>query len=195
MPRWIHKLLHRYRSLVRRNQVEAELQEELQIHLEQLTKQLRERGFDESDARRRANLQLGGLDQQKEACREARGLAWLDHVVGDTVYACRMLRTNPGFAAVAILSLALGIGANTAIFHLIEAVRLRPLPVSRPEELAQIRIDRGNGGFGITENSNSQLTFPLWDEIRQHQRAFSRVFAWGTTPIPIGAGAEGRIVR
>jgi len=118
----------------------------------------------------------------------------LDHLRRDVGYALRMLRTNPGFAVVAILSLALGIGANTAIFHLIEAVRLRPLPVSRPDELVQIQIERGNGGFGVTQNSNSQLTFPLWEEIRRHQGAFSQVFAWGTTGFVIGAGADARPV-
>src|SRR5947208_16864967 len=115
------------------------------------------------------------MSTQREARGDSRGdvpgIAWLDHLVRDVGYAARMLRTNPAFAIVAILSLALGIGANTAIFQLIDVVRLRPLPVSRPGELAQVRIDRGNGGFGVTDDSNSQLTFPMWDAIRQQQRA------------------------
>src|SRR5207248_2487351 len=82
----------------------------------------------------------------------------------------------------------------TAIFQLIDVVRLRPLPVSRPGELAQVRIDRGNGGFGVTEDANSQLTFPMWDAIRQQQRAFSRMFDWGTTGFLIGSGADARTV-
>src|SRR5262249_19592898 len=91
-------------------------------------------------------------------------------------------------------SLALGIGANTAVFQLIDAIRLRPLPVSRPGELAQIQIERGNGGFGLSDNLNSHLTFPLWTEINRQQRAFSRSFAWGTRGFLIDSGAEARPV-
>jgi putative ABC transport system permease protein len=194
MPRWMYQLAMRCRSLFWRSRVESELDEELRLHFEQLVQEHRERGLSFEDARRQATLVLGGVEQQKDACRDTRGVAWVDHLLRDTGYALRLLRRSPGFASVALVSLALGIGANTAIFQLIDAVRLRPLPVSRPEELAQIRIDRGNGGFGLTENSNSQLTFPLWEQIAQHQRAFSRVFAWGTTPILVGAGADARIV-
>jgi len=105
-----------------------------------------------------------------------------------------MLRANPGFTLVAILSLALGIGANTAVFQLIEAVRLRSLPVHRAEELTEVRIAGGNGGWGISENENSQLTLPIWEQIRDQQRAFSGIFAWGTTPLPIGSGPDARRV-
>jgi predicted permease len=195
MPRWMYKLALRCRSLFLRSRVESELDEELRLHFEQLVQEHRERGLSLEDGRRQAILALGGVEQQKDACRDTRGVAWVDHLLRDTGYALRLLRRSPGFALVAILSLALGIGANTAIFQLIDAVRLRPLPVSRPEELAQIRIDRGNGGFGVTDNSNSQLTFPLWEQIRQQQRAFSRVFAWGTTQFLIGKGGDARTVR
>jgi hypothetical protein len=98
-------------------------------------------------------------------------MSWIDHVARDLRHAAHVLRQNPGFAAAAILSLALGIGANTAIFQLIEAVRLRPLPVHRPESLAEIRIAGGNRGWGISEDANSQITFPLWEQIRDQQRA------------------------
>jgi predicted permease len=195
MPRWIYKLALRVRSIVQRRRVEAELEEELQIHLEQLTAQHRDRGLGVDDARRQARLELGGLEQQKDACRDTRGTAWLDHLVRDVGYAVRILRTNPGFAAVAILSLALGIGANTAIFQLIDAVRSRSLPVTQPEQLAQIRVDRGNSGFGVTENANSPLTFPLWEEIHRQQRAFSRIFAWGTAQFLVGGGSDARTVN
>ena len=194
MPRWMYKLALRCRSLFLQRRVESELDEELRLHFEQLVQEYGERGSGLEEARRQATLALGGFEQQKEACRDTHGIAWLDHLSRDIAYAVRMLRTNPGFASVALVSLALGIGANTAVFQLIDAVRLRPLPVSRPEELAQIRIDRGNGGFGVTDNANSQLTFPLWEQIRQQQRAFSRVFAWGTTQFLVGSGADARAV-
>src|SRR4029453_3109070 len=153
MPRWMYKLALRCRSLFLRHRVESDLHEELRLHFDQLVQEYRERGLGLEQARRQAALALGGFEQQKEACRDTRGVAWLDHLARDTAYALRMLRTNPGFASVGLVSLGLGIGANTAIFQLIDAVRLRPLPVSRPEELAQIRIDRGNGGFRLPQNS------------------------------------------
>jgi hypothetical protein len=188
----MYKLALRCRSLVLRRRVESELDEELRLHFEQLVQEYRERGSGLEDARRQATLALGGFEQQKEACRDTRGIAWLDHFARDVAYAVRMLRTNPGFASVALVSLALGIGANTAIFQLIDAVRPRPLPVSGRERADS--IDRGNGGFGVTDNANSQLTFPMWEEIRQQQRAFSRVFAWGTTQFLVGSGADARVV-
>jgi len=124
MPRWMYQLALRFRSLFLRRRVESELDEELRLHFEQLVRLSRERGVPLEDARRQASLELGGFEQQKEKCRDTRGLAWLDHFARDLAHAVRMLRTNPGFASVAIVSLALGIGANTAIFQLIDAVRL-----------------------------------------------------------------------
>jgi predicted permease len=121
-------------------------------------------------------------------------MIWIDHVARDLRHAAHMLRRNPGFAAAAILSLALGIGANTAIFQLIEAVRLRPLPVHRPEALVEIRIAGGNRGWGFSEDANSQITFPLWEQIRDQQRAFSGVFAWGSTQFLVGTGPDAHVV-
>src|SRR5204863_9624532 len=126
---------------------------------------------------------------------DARHTEWIDHTRRDVRYAMRVLRASPGFTIVAILSLALGIGANTAIFQLIDAIRLRHLPVPRAEELADVRIAGGNGGLGVSENANSQLTYPLWEEICLHQQAFSEIFAWGTTPFLVCTGPEARVVR
>jgi predicted permease len=120
---------------------------------------------------------------------------WIDHALRDIRYAARVLRTSPGFTLVAVLSLAVGIGANTAIFELIDAIRLRPLPVSRAEELADVRIAGGNRGWGLVDNENSQLTYPLWKQIQQEQRAFSGIFAWGTTPFLVGIGPDARLIR
>jgi predicted permease len=194
MGRWITKLVLRYRSLVASRRVDAELDDELHFHLERHIEAQVSRGVTPEEARRRAVIAIGGLDQQKDACRDARGVTWIDHFVRDIRYAARMLRGNPGFTLVAIFSLAIGIGANTAIFQLIEAVRLRSLPVPRAEELTEVRIASGNGGFGVSENENSQLTFPIWEQIRDQQRAFSGVFAWGTTGFLVGSGPDARPV-
>ena len=113
----------------------------------------------------------------------------------DLRYAIRQLRMAPGFALVAIASLALGIGANAAIFQLLDAVRLRSLPIPNPKELAEVRIVGGNHGFGINDGFYSQLTRPIWREIREHHDAFSGVFAWSAYEERVGQGSESRSVR
>lgn len=113
----------------------------------------------------------------------------------DVRYAVRQLRNNPGFTVVVVLTLALGIGANTAIFQLLNAVRLKWLPVSRPQELIEIRITGGNPGLGISDGSNAQLTYPLWEQLRKRPEVCSGMFAWGTSELPVGDEAETRMVN
>jgi predicted permease len=113
----------------------------------------------------------------------------------DLGYALRQLRKSPAFAAVAILSLALGTGANTAIFQLLDAVRLRSLPIPHAKELAEVRIAGGNHGFGINDGPYAQLTRPIWQEIREHHEPFSGVFAWRTQDMRVGQGSDSRPVR
>src|SRR5947209_7692961 len=114
----------------------------------------------------------------------------------DLKYGVRLLRLNPGFAVVAILSLSLGVGANTAIFQLLDAVRLRTLPVSRPNELAEIRIaETPNGRTGSFRGRRPALTNPLWEQIRDKQQGFSGIFAWGTNNFDLSNGGELRLAR
>src|SRR6188508_2248740 len=101
----------------------------------------------------------------------------------DFRYAFRTLLKSPGFTAVAVMTLALGIGANTAIFQLIDAVAIRPLPIPDPETLVEVRIVGGNRGFGVTTGPYAQLTQPVWQELRPHQQALEGMFAWGTREI------------
>ena len=108
----------------------------------------------------------------------------------DLQYALRLQARNPGFSAVVLLSLALGIGANTAIFQLLDAVRLRSLPVRDPQELAVVRIKGGSDGMGIRQGYGSDLTYPLWEGIRSQQQAFSGTFAAASYLLMAGKGAE-----
>lgn len=118
----------------------------------------------------------------------------MDHLIRDARYSLRVLRRTPVFAAVAILSLALGIGANAAIFQLIDTVRFRSLPVADPQELVEVRAE-GVHGFGISAGSNAEVTSPLWEQIRTHQTAFASMFAWGDAQFLVGRGEEARQVR
>jgi putative ABC transport system permease protein len=106
-----------------------------------------------------------------------------DKLAQDLRYAMRALRSSPGFAAVAILSLALGIGANTAIFSLIDSVMLKSLPVGHPEQL--VRVSMGDKGGGIFTN-------PIWEAVRDRQDVFSGIFAYGSNQFDLASGGEAR---
>jgi hypothetical protein len=118
----------------------------------------------------------------------------VDHLFRDAQYGLRVLRRTPVFATVAILSLALGIGANAAIFQLIDTVRFRSLPVADPRGLAAVHAD-GVNGFGISADFNSEVTHPLWEQIRDHQTAFGSMFAWGDAEFLVGRADEARRAR
>ena len=119
----------------------------------------------------------------------------MNGILQDLRYALRQLRLNPGLAMVAIASLALGIGANTAIFQLLDAVRLRSLPVKNPHELAEVRIVGGNRGFGVNDGWYGQLTRPVWQQIREHHESFSGVFAWSAQQQQVGKGSASHPVQ
>src|SRR3989475_2330461 len=115
--------------------------------------------------------------------------------MNDLRFAFRKLLKTPGFTVVAVLTLALGIGANTAIFQLLNAVRLKKLPVSNPQELIEVRVVDGNPGLGISDGPNAEMTYPLWEQLQTHREAFFGLFAWSTGDLPIGSGIESRVVR
>jgi putative ABC transport system permease protein len=122
------------------------------------------------------------------------GARIVDHLIRDAQYGFRVLSRTPIFASVAILSLALGIGANAAIFQLIDTVRFRSLPVADPQGLAEVHAD-GVNGFGISAGFNSEATYPLWEQIREHQIAFASMFAWGDAQFLVGRAGEARPAR
>jgi predicted permease len=129
---WLGRLMHR-------TQIEDQLDRELSFHIEQHTANLIARGYDPAEARRQARLALGGPEQVKEECRDARGTRWLEDLWQDVKYALRTLRQKPGFAAVALLTLALGIGATTVMFTLINGVLLKPFAYRDPGRLLRLQ--------------------------------------------------------
>src|SRR5262245_4176596 len=119
-------------------------------------------------------------------------LRWEDEMIQDLRYGMRMLLKQKSFKVVAVLSLALGIGANTAIFQLLDAVRLRTLPVKAPQELAEVRLTTMNGTRGSKQSWYPSVTNPIWEQIRERQQAFSSISAWGTGGFNLAQGGEVR---
>lgn len=147
-------------------------------------------GMAREEARRAARMEMGGAEVVKEKVRAASWETHVENLWNDLRFGMRLLRFNPVFAAAAILSLALGIGANTAIFQLLDAVRLRTLPVKDPQQLASIAIDQRNQSSGTFSSRYSNLTYAMWGQIRSQQQGFSEVFAWSPTRFNISPGGQ-----
>jgi predicted permease len=147
----LNDLRTRLRALFRRKKVEAELDEELRFHVEQQAGKYVQSGMTAEEAARRARIELGGMEQTKEECREARGVSFIETIIRDMRYGLRQLRRNPGFAVVAVLTLSLGIGANTAIFSVVDAALLHPLPYPNSGRIVEIyRTTLGRRQFNQT---------------------------------------------
>jgi putative ABC transport system permease protein len=178
------------RGLFRKEQVEREMDEELRGYLDAAVNEKMRRGMSREEAVRAARIEMGGAESVKEHIRAASWESLVETLWQDLRFGLRLLRLNPAFAAAAILSLALGIGANTAIFQLLDAVRLRTLPVKNPEQLVKISIDHRNGASGNFSSRYPDLTYGQWEQIRAQQQAFSSVFAWGPNLFNISPAGE-----
>jgi hypothetical protein len=170
-----------------RHRVENELRDELSFYLEKLTEENTTRGMTPEEARYAALRQLGGMEQIKEECRDMRRVSYIENLVQDIRYGLRMLAKNPGVTTVVLLSLALGIGANTAIYSLLNAVVLESLPVKHPEQLIQFSETYPDG----SENSN--MSFPYFERMRDRNQSLSYIFAFselGRVNVGFGGKAD-----
>jgi len=185
-------LLGRILGLFRRSRLDREIDAELREHMQMCIDDNVANGMSRREAERVARLQFGSPTVARERVHAEDAALGLDSVFRDVRYALRGLRKSPSFAMVAILTLALGIGANTAIFQLLDAVQMRSLPIQKPDELSELRIAGGNGGFGTNDGPYAHFTMPMWQEIRRHHDPFSGVFAWRENGMLLGEPSESR---
>jgi hypothetical protein len=164
--------------------VSRDLSRELAAHIALLEDKFQRRGMTADEARRAARLALGGVEQTKDLHRDERSFAWLDDARRDLFHSARLLRRNPVFALTASLSLAIGIGANTAIFTVVNALLLRdPVGVTDPDRLVDIGVGRGDGGF----NPGS---YPTYLDIREHATTLGGVYAYPMFPHAMSLGVD-----
>jgi predicted permease len=185
----LRTLWQKLRRIFRSSSPDPDFEEETRIHLAMLAERLERQGLAPETARSEARRQFGNTTSLHEARREMQTFGSVERFCQDLRYAARLLRLNPVFALAAVASLGFGIGANTAIFQLIDAVRLRSLPVRNPNELARVAIAGGNHGMGLN-NAYGDLTRPIWEELRERQQVFSGMFAWGVGQEVVSRGGR-----
>ncbi len=180
---FLSRLLH----LTRRSKAEASLDGELEFHLQMEIEENLRRGMDSGEARRHALIALGGWDQTKETCRETRGIRWLEEIRQDLRYGIRILKKNPGFAAMIVMVLALGIGANTALFSILNTVFFKPLPYPDAERLVLLgEAPPHRGQTGVVGRSSYE-NFVDWSKQNQ---VFEDLAAYSSEEFNVAGGGE-----
>lgn len=188
--RRLTKISHRFRSLFRREKVNAELNAELKFHLEFEIQQKIAAGMSPTEARRSAMIEFGGLESVKEECKDMRRVNLISDLIRDTKFGARMLRKNPGFTAIALMTLALGIGANAAIFTLVRGVLLRPL-VNRDENRL-IYIRQSAAGLHV---DNIPFSVPEIEDLRASVKCVSEFGEFSQIAFTMLGLGEPRVVR
>src|SRR5437867_4636959 len=162
-------------SLRRRSQVENDMETELRFHIESRADDLMSRyDLTRQEALRRARLEYGALEKYKEQTRAARGLRLVDELRQDILYAKRILWRYPAFSLIAILSLAVGVGANTFVFSVANALLLRPLPIPSPEQI-----------YAVNRNGSPEESFPNYRDIRDRNAVFSSLYMYRIAPVSL----------
>ena len=185
--RWYYKLPLRLRSLFRKKQVELDLSEELKFHLQSQIDEFVSQGMNSQEARRTALQALGGVEQVKEECREARKMNLIENFVRDLRLGLRMLRRNPGFTVLVILCLTLGIGANAAVFSWVEGILLRPYPlVAHQEQLVALS--------GTVGEEREQTSWPDLLDVKRSCALCETVFVSSITGATLSIGERAEVV-
>jgi putative ABC transport system permease protein len=164
--------LSRLTALFRRRKLDRDLDDELRAHLEMAAEENRRRGMSGEEARRKAMRDFGGVTQVGETVRTREGVPFVENLGRDVAYALRQMRKSPGFAAVVIITLALGIGANTAVFSIVDAVMLRPLPYAQPQRLVVVESRGISGGF------ERDLCYPDFFDYRAQSHSFEHLVSY-----------------
>ena len=186
---WLFTIPLRLRSLFRRAQADQELDDELRDHVERRTQEYIAKGLVPEEARREALMEMGGIEKRKEECRDVRRVRWLQDLAQDLRFGLRMLRKSPAFTAIAIATLAIGIGANGAIFAVIENVLLKPLPF--PDSAQLVDLGHDVSGIGLHGRSAPFLYFTYADQ----SRSFQSVGLWRENSNNLTGLAEPEHVR
>src|SRR5215469_9518177 len=182
---WVDRLFHKEKT-------ERQLDSELRFHLEQQIADYVTSGMDPEQARRRANIEFGGIEGVKEECRESRWAHLIETWLQDARYGLRMLRRNPGFTIVAVLTLMLGIGANTAIFSVVNGVLLNPFPYPHAEQIVTLHESKPNF-------ANGSISYPNFRDWRADNRSFSamaitRSYAFSLTGMGVAEQVNGEFI-
>jgi len=177
----LDSLRFRIATLFRRSQMNAEIEEELRLHIQHRADDLERSGLDRAEAERRARIEFGGHEKFKEECRDALGRTFIETLIQDVRFSLRKLRKTPGFTAVVVLTLALGIGANAVDFSAMNALILRPLNVPRAESLWG--IERESDHMGLE-------SYPNYLDLRDHNRSFQGLAAYNGAAAGLDTGKD-----
>src|SRR5262245_1274412 len=188
--RWFYTAPLRLRSIFRRQQVEQELDEEIRYHLDRQIEEHIAKGMAQEEARYAALRALGGIEQQKEECRDMRRMNYIDDLLRDLRYAGRNLRRNPGFAALSILIMALGIGANTAVFSVVNAVLLKPLSYRDPDRI--VTLSNASTTPEAPTALSKQVSIPDFEDWQAQSSSFEAMayYASDETAVVLGSTPE-----